>query len=69
MELATINEKTAILQYASLRDECTYPDVKVMLNELIIEKQRSIELLEQTKELMKTKFGVIEQIREGFEME
>ena len=69
IELATVNEKNAILQYATLRDQCTYPDVKIMLNELIIDKKRSIELLDRTKELMKSKFEVIEQIREGFEME
>lgn len=69
IEIAAINEKNAILQYATLRDQCTYPDVKAMLNELIIDKKRSIELLDRTKELMKSKFEVIEQIREGFEME
>lgn len=68
LELASMNEKSAILQYGALRDECTYPDVKVMLNDLIIQKKKSIELIENTKELLRLKFEVLDQIREGFEM-
>ena len=68
LEIATLREKEAILQYGQLRDECTYPDVKAMLNELVIHRQRSIRLLEETKSLLRTKFEVLDQIREGFEM-
>ena len=35
IEIALKQEKDTILQYASFRDECTYPDVKLMLNELL----------------------------------
>lgn len=68
LELALQQEKTAILQYGTLRDECTYPDVKVMLNELIILREKSIRLLEDTKSLLRSKFEVLDQVREGFEM-
>lgn len=68
LELATKQEKEAILRYAYFRDECVYPDVKLMLNELIIQRQTSIQLLEATKLQLKTKFEVLDQIREGFEM-
>lgn len=68
IELASADEKKAILLYAALRDMCVYPDVKTMLNELILQKKNSIELLEKTKALMKTKFEVLDQIRAGFEM-
>jgi len=68
LEIASMNEKNAILQYGSLRDECDYPDVKAMLNELIIQKKKSIELIEKTKEMVKSQFEVLDQIREGFEM-
>jgi len=68
IELATLREKEAILQYGALRDECAYPEVKAMLNELIIEKKKSIELLERTKSVLRSKFEVLDQIRDGFEM-
>jgi len=68
LELASQREKEAILQYGAFRDECSYPDVKILLNELIIMRQKSITLLEETKALLRTKFDVLDQIREGFDM-
>ena len=68
IEIATLKEKEAILEYDSLRDECNYPDVKVILNELIIHREKSIRLLEDAKWRLKTKFDVLDQIRGGFEM-
>jgi len=67
IEFASSTEKEAILQYAYFRDACTYPDVKAILNELIINKKKSIELLEKTREALKTKFEVLDQIRAGFD--
>lgn len=68
LEIATLREKEAILEYASLRDECNYPDVKTLLNQLIIERKRTIDLLERTKQVVRSKFEVLDQIREGFEL-
>lgn len=67
IEIATLREKEAILQYDALRDECTYPDVKAILNELIIHRQKSIRLLDEAKALLKAKFEVLEQIQAGFD--
>ena len=67
LEIALLREKEAILQYDALRDECDYPDVKTILNELIIHRQKSIRMLEEAKALIKTKFDVLEQIQEGFD--
>jgi len=66
IEIATLREKEAILQYDALRDECDYPDVKAILNELILQRQKSISLLEEAKLLMKSKFEVLDQIQDGF---
>lgn len=68
IEVATLKEKEAILEYDSLRDECNYPDVKVILNELILHREKSIRLLEDAKTRLKSKFEVLDQIRGGFEM-
>jgi rubrerythrin len=69
IEYASKAEKEAILQYAYFRDACTYPDVKTILNELIIQKKKSIELLEKTKEALRAKFEVLDQIRSSFDAE
>ncbi len=68
IEIATLKEKEAILQYDSLRDECNYPDVKVIINELILHREKSIRLLEDAKVRLKSKFEVLDQIRGSFEV-
>lgn len=67
IEFAMTYEKRAILQYVSIRNVCTEPDVKLMLYELIIQKQKSIELLQKTQAALTSKFEVLDQVREGFE--
>jgi hypothetical protein len=68
VEIATLKEKEAMLEYDTLRDECSYPDVKVIINELILHREKSIRLLAEAKERLKSKFEVLDQISEGFEM-
>lgn len=67
LEIATLREKEAILQYDSLRDECDYPDVKAILNELIIQRQKTIRLLDEAKLILKSKFEIIDQIQNGLQ--
>ena len=68
VEIAANQEKEAILHYAALRDECTYPDVKMLLNELIIHRQKSIRLLDELAVRLKERFEVLDQIQDGFTM-
>lgn len=69
MELALLREKEAILQYDALRDECAYPDVKVILTELILHRQKSIRMLEEAKALLNSRFAILDEVREGFDLE
>ncbi len=68
LESAMQKEKDTILHYGALRDQCDYPDIKIMLNELILQRQRSINLLMETKATMKAKFDTLDQVREHFEL-
>ena len=68
VEGALQEERRQILRYSELRDQCVYPDVKVMLNELVIRKEKTIRFLENVKSELAEKFHVMDQIREGFEM-
>lgn len=68
IETALQFERQQILRYSDLRDQCVYPDVKVMLNELVIKKEKMIRFLENIKAELAEKFHVMDQIRDGFEM-
>jgi rubrerythrin len=68
IESALLAERTQILRYSDLRDQCVYPDVRVMLNELVIKKEKTIRFLENIKSELAEKFHVMDQIRDGFEM-
>lgn len=68
IDAALQREKETILQYASLRDKCQYPEVNNMLNELILQCQKSILLIEEARAYLKSKFEVLEQIQDGFEL-
>ncbi len=67
LDIALTKEKEAILTYAAFRDECNYPDVKAMLNELIIRQQKTLNLIEETKAVLHAKFEVLDQINRSFE--
>ena len=68
IETALQAERQQILRYSDLRDQCVYPDVKVMLNELVIRKEKMIRFLENIKAELTEKFHVMDQIRDGVEM-
>lgn len=68
IENALVHERQSILRYSELRDQCVYPDIKVMLNELVIKKEKMIRFLENVKSELNEKFHVMDQIRDGFDM-
>jgi hypothetical protein len=62
-----VQEREAILHYGDLRDQCTYPEVKIMLNQLILERKKTIELIEATTESIRARFGALHDVQESFE--
>ena len=69
LEAASASELNAIGIYTTLRDQCTYPEIKVMLDELIGKRREMIKLIEETRSKIEQKFGVLDQIREGYSSE
>lgn len=67
LEIVTAKENETLLQYESLRGQCTYPEIDAMLEELISERKKSMTLLEKTREMLQSRFAVVDQIHEGFE--
>jgi hypothetical protein len=67
VEIALVKEKEAMLQYDALRSDCPYPEVKLVMNELILLKEKSIRLLEDSRIRLKEKFSVLGQIQETYD--
>ncbi|MBS4027781.1 MAG: hypothetical protein KGZ58_03995 [Ignavibacteriales bacterium] len=67
LDIALNHERQAILEYAAFRDECNYPDVRAMLNELILRQEKTLRLLEETKAALHARFEVLDQVQESFE--
>jgi hypothetical protein len=68
LETALRTEKQAILGYAELRDQCSFPEIRTMLNELVLRQEKTIRYIEEVKLAVAERFDVLEQIRAGFDM-
>ena len=67
LNAALAQEREAILTYGALRDQCTYPEVKIMLNQLILDRKKTIELIETTSESIRSRFATLHDVQESFE--
>ncbi len=66
LESALQQEKESIIKYAEYRDACDYPDIKVMLNEILILKQKILRLAEETKSILDARFKIVDEIQNSF---
>jgi|WetSurMetagenome_2_1015567.scaffolds.fasta_scaffold323404_3 hypothetical protein len=66
LEAASASELKAINLYTTLRNQCTYPDIQVMLDALIEKRREMIKLIDETQVKLKQKFDVLDQIRDSF---
>ena len=67
LDAAVIREQEAIKEYKSISAECDYPDVKILLNTLLAEREKSLQLLKEKAEMLRIKFDTLDQISDGFE--
>ena len=67
LDAAVIREQEAIKEYKSISAECDYPDVKILLNALLAEREKSLQLLKEKAEMLRVKFDTLYQINDGFE--
>ncbi len=66
LDVVAEREQQTLQLYGAYRDECSYEDVRELLNELILTHSRSHQLLEQTREVLRARCEVADQIRVGF---
>ena len=66
LEVAEHRECEDINQYRSFAESCDYPDVRSILEELIKEREKGLQLLREKREILAVKFETIDQINESF---
>ncbi|MFH1766560.1 MAG: hypothetical protein ABH826_00485 [Patescibacteria group bacterium] len=67
LDAAVQREAAAIEEYNAIAVECDYPDVKILLNELLADREKSLRLLKEKAEMLRVKFDTLDQIGAGFE--
>ncbi|RCK77586.1 MAG: hypothetical protein IGBAC_1895 [Ignavibacteriae bacterium] len=66
LELAIEQESKSIQSLKNFFDECDYPDVKILLNDIITAKEKYILLLKDKAEDVRIRFNTLDQIGESF---
>jgi rubrerythrin len=66
LEVAEHLEEEAITHYRQYATECDYPDVKELLDALIADRERALQLLRRKREMLGVQFNVIDRINDSF---
>jgi len=66
LEIAEHREKEAIKEYKRFAEGCDYPDVRVLLNDLIKDREHSLQLLKEKRAMLSAKFDSLDRITDSF---
>ncbi|HTX98412.1 MAG TPA: hypothetical protein VMG09_00190 [Bacteroidota bacterium] len=66
LSLAEQKEEAAIGEYRRFAEECDYPDVKIMLERLVFDRQRGLQALRDLRALLTERFATIDNISDSF---
>lgn len=66
LEVAEHREKEAIKEYKHFAENCDYPDVRVLLGDLIRDREHSLKLLQEKREILAAKFDTLDNITDSF---
>ncbi len=66
LEVTEHREKEAIKEYKRFAEHCDYPDVRVLLEDLIKDREHSIRLLQEKRLMLAAKFEAIDRITDSF---
>lgn len=66
LTVAENRELSAIKEYQTYLDECNYPDVQVILRELIAHHQKTHTMLQEKRAELTEKFNILDSINESF---
>jgi rubrerythrin len=66
LSVAVRREEEAIAEYRRFAAECDYPDVRLILDSLIAERERALSQLREKRAVLTEKFDVIDRINDSF---
>jgi rubrerythrin len=66
LQVAEHRERESIKEYRKFGESCDYPDVRVLLEELILEREKSLRLLEEKRAALEAKFNTLDNITDSF---
>jgi hypothetical protein len=66
LDAAVLREEEAIKEYKTISTDCDYPDVKILLNDLLREREKSLQLLKEKADMIRIKFDTLDQISDGY---
>ncbi len=66
LEVAEHREEEAIKTYREYASNCDYPDVRALLEDLILEREKAVRLLRQKREILSVRFATIDGINDSF---
>jgi len=66
LEVAEHREREAIKEYKSFAESCDYPDVRVVLEELVKRREQALTLLQEQRAVLSVKFDMIDRIGDSF---
>jgi rubrerythrin len=66
LEVAEHREQEAIREYRKFAGGCDYPDVRQILEELIRDREKTLAVLREKREILTVKFNAIDRINDSF---
>jgi rubrerythrin len=66
LEVAEQRERQAIKEYREFAATCDYPDVRMLLEKLIGERERALQSLRATRDSLNVRFNTLDNISDSF---
>jgi rubrerythrin len=66
LEVAELREREAIREYRKFAESCDYPDVRQLLIQLIAQREKALDLLRETRDILTTKFDTLDNINDSY---
>ncbi len=66
LQVAELREREAIRDYKEYAGQCDYPDVKELLEELILSREQALHSLRLKREALEVRFAMIDKINDSF---
>jgi len=66
LEVAEHREQETVREYRRYAAQCDYPDVRLILEEMVREREKALARLRELKEILSVKFNAIDRINDSF---